>query len=468
MKVFLVRIRIFIRNFLIFLAVVGPGIITANVDNDAGGIATYSVAGARFGYSTLWIFVPMILVLIVIQEMTSRMGVVTGKGLADLIREKFGVRVTFYAMAVLILSNLGNTMAEFSGIAASGEIFGVSRFVTVPLAAAFVWWLVVKGTYKSVEKVFLVACFFYVSYIVSGFLIRPSWQEVLNNVASPSFRFDSSYLFILIGLIGTTIAPWMQFYQQSAVVEKGINVKDYRYARLDVIIGSFIVNIVAFFIVMVCAATLFKNGIAIESAKDAALAGEIGDVHVIKITSRDPEAPPLSYVKSSGGIFVDMTIHDFDMARFLAGSEPAEIYAIGDALINQDITQYDDIDTAIILIKFENGAMAVIDNSRQAAYGYDQRIEVFGSKGMVKCENNTPTQTTLFTNDGVGSDKPLYFFLERYQKSFEEELAAFFDAVDKGQETPVVGKDGLVSLKMAVAAKKSLNEKRPVSLSEIA
>ena len=203
-------------------------------------------------------------------------------------------------------------------------------------------------------------------------------------------------------------------------------------------------------------------------AKNAALAGDVGEVHVIKITSRDPEAPPLSYVKSSGGIFVDMTIHDFDMARFLAGSEPAQIYAVGDALINQDIIQYDDIDTAIILITFENGAMAVIDNSRQAAYGYDQRIEVFGSKGMVKCENNTPTQTTLFTNDGVVNDKPLYFFLERYQRSFEEELAAFFGAVEKGQETPVVGKDGLVSLKMAVAAKKSLNEKRPVSLSEIA
>ena len=202
-------------------------------------------------------------------------------------------------------------------------------------------------------------------------------------------------------------------------------------------------------------------------AKKATLSGEVGDVHVIKITSRDPEAPPLSYVKSSGGIFADMTIHDFDMARFLAGSEPVEIYAVGDALINKEILQYDDIDTAIITIKFENGAMAVIDNSRQAAYGYDQRIEVFGTKGMVKCENNTETQTTLFTQAGVVSDKPLYFFLERYQESFEEELVQFFTAIETGQETPVVGKDGLAALLMGIAAKKSLLENRPVRISEI-
>jgi myo-inositol 2-dehydrogenase/D-chiro-inositol 1-dehydrogenase len=202
-------------------------------------------------------------------------------------------------------------------------------------------------------------------------------------------------------------------------------------------------------------------------AKEAVVAGEIGDVHVIKITSRDPEAPPLSYVKSSGGIFVDMTIHDFDMVRFLAGSEPVEVFAVGDALINKEIQQVDDIDTAIITIKFANGAMAVIDNSRQAAYGYDQRVEVFGSQGMVKCENNTPTQTTLFTKDGVVKDKPLYFFLERYQESFEEELVQFFKALETGQETPVVGQDGLGALLMAIAAKKSLKENRPVSISEI-
>ena len=202
-------------------------------------------------------------------------------------------------------------------------------------------------------------------------------------------------------------------------------------------------------------------------AKKAVLDGDIGEVHVIKITSRDPEAPPLSYVKSSGGIFVDMTIHDFDMARFLAGSEPVQVFAVGDALINKEILQYDDIDTAIITITFENGAMAVIDNSRQAAYGYDQRIEVFGSKGMVKCENNTPTQTTLFTKDAVIKDKPLYFFLERYLESFEVELVQFFNAMETGQETPVVGKDGLVPILMGIAAKKSLKENRPVLISEI-
>jgi len=202
-------------------------------------------------------------------------------------------------------------------------------------------------------------------------------------------------------------------------------------------------------------------------AKKAILDGDVGQVHIIKITSRDPQAPPLSYVKSSGGIFVDMTIHDFDMARFLAGSEPVQVFAVGDTLINKEIMQYDDIDTAIITITFENGAMAVIDNSRQAAYGYDQRIEVFGSKGMVKCENNTPTQTALFTKDAVITDKPLYFFLERYQESFNEELVQFFNAIETGQETPVVGKDGLVPILMGVAAKKSLKENRPVLISEV-
>jgi myo-inositol 2-dehydrogenase / D-chiro-inositol 1-dehydrogenase len=202
-------------------------------------------------------------------------------------------------------------------------------------------------------------------------------------------------------------------------------------------------------------------------AKQTILDGDIGDVHIIKITSRDPEAPPLAYVKQSGGMFVDMTIHDFDMARFLAGSEPVSVFAMGDALINEDIKQYDDVDTAIITIKFENGAMAVIDNSRQAAYGYDQRAEVFGSKGMVKCENNTATRSSLFTKDAVCSDKPLYFFLERYQDAFEAELVEFFDAIKNNKPTPVVGKDGLVSILMGIAAKKSLKENRPIDISEI-
>ena len=266
------ELKKFWRNTLIFLAVMGPGIITANVDNDAGGITTYSVAGAHFGYSLIWSFIPIIVALVIIQEMCSRMAVVTGKGLADLIREEFGVRVTFYAMVVLIFSNLFNTISEFAGIAASAELFGISKYVLVPLCAIFVWWLIVKGTYKSVEKVFLLACLFYLSYVFSGFLSKPDWNEVVKSSVKPVFQFNKVYLFMLIGVIGTTIAPWMQFYQQSSVVEKKIKLKNYKYSRLDVIIGAFVVNIIAIFIVVVCANTLFKHGIRIETAKEAALA----------------------------------------------------------------------------------------------------------------------------------------------------------------------------------------------------
>lgn len=267
-----IRFRKFWRNTLIFLSIMGPGIITANVDNDAGGITTYSVAGAHFGYSLIWSFIPIIIALVIIQEMCSRMAVVTGKGLADLIREEFGVRVTFYAMIVLICSNLFNAISEFAGIAASAELFGISKYVLVPVCAFLVWWLIVKGTYKSVEKVFLLACVFYLSYIISGFLSKPDWSEVALSSVKPEFQFNKAYLLTLMGVIGTTIAPWMQFYQQSSVVEKGIKLKNYKYSRLDVILGAFVVNIVAIFIVIVCANTLFKNGIRIETAKDAALA----------------------------------------------------------------------------------------------------------------------------------------------------------------------------------------------------
>jgi len=266
------RVGNFWTRMLIFLSVMGPGIITANVDNDAGGITTYSVAGAHFGYSLIWSFIPIIVALVIIQEMCSRMAVVTGKGLADLIREEFGVRVTFYAMIGLVLSNMFNTISEFAGVAASAELFGISKYILVPLCAFFVWWLIVKGTYKSVEKVFLVACLFYLSYILSGFLSKPDWKEVVGSSVKPTFQFNKAYLFMLMGVIGTTIAPWMQFYQQASVVEKGVKLKNYKYCRWDVIIGSFVVNIVAIFIVVVCANTLFTHGIRIESAKDAALA----------------------------------------------------------------------------------------------------------------------------------------------------------------------------------------------------
>ncbi len=260
------------RGLLIFLAVIGPGIITSNVDNDAGGIATYSIAGAHFGYSLIWSLIPITLALIIIQEMCARMGVVTGKGLSDLIRENFGVKITFYLLLALIFTNFGNTIAEFAGIAASLEIFSISKYLSVPPAAFLVWLLVVKGTYRSVEKVFLVACLFYVTYIISGFLAQPDWSAVKSSVLNPELKFSAGSLGMLIALAGTTIAPWMQFYLQSAVVEKDIKIEEYKHSRIDVIVGSLIVSMVAFFIIVVCAATLFKSGIRIETAKDAALA----------------------------------------------------------------------------------------------------------------------------------------------------------------------------------------------------
>ena len=256
----------------LFFLLIGPGIITSNVDNDAGGITTYSLAGADFGLALLWTLLPITLVLIVIQEMCARMGVVSGKGLSDLIRERFGAKITFYLMVVLLLTNLGNTVAEFAGVAASLEIFGISKYTSVPLGAVFVWWLVVKGNYKSVEKAFLFACLFYFSYIVSGFMGKPDWGAVHTALVTPQFNLELPFLTMVVALVGTTIAPWMQFYLQSSVVDKGLKAKDYQYTRMDVIFGSLTVNVVAFFIIMLCAVTLFPAGIRIESAKDAALA----------------------------------------------------------------------------------------------------------------------------------------------------------------------------------------------------
>jgi NRAMP (natural resistance-associated macrophage protein)-like metal ion transporter len=262
----------FWRSLGIFLALIGPGIITSNVDNDAGGITTYSLAGAQYGLSLLWTLIPITVALIIIQEMCARMGVISGKGLSDLIRERFGAKITFYLMVVLFFTNLGNTVAEFAGVAASLEIFGVGRHISVPVAAALVWWIVVKGNYKSVEKVFLFACVFYLSYIVSGFMGKPDWGQIGRALVSPKVRMDAGYMTMLLGLVGTTIAPWMQFYLQSSVVDKGLKAKDYPYLRMDVVFGSLTVNLVAFFIILLCAVTLFQAGIRIETAKDAALA----------------------------------------------------------------------------------------------------------------------------------------------------------------------------------------------------
>jgi len=270
-------------SFIIFLSVMGPGIITANVDNDAGGITTYSLAGSQFGYNLLWTFIPMIIALAVIQEMGVRMGIVSGKGLADLIREKVGIKFTFLMMVALLMANFGNVLAEFSGIAVSAGIFGVPRFVALPVAALFVWLLVVKGNYKSVEKVFLLASSLYLSYIVAGFLAGPDWGLAAQSVLMPQVSLSTAYITMVIGIVGTTIAPWMMFYIQSSVVEKGISLKNLKYSKADAILGAIVVNIVAFFIVLACAATIYTNGIQVNNVADVSnalvpLAGQYASI----------------------------------------------------------------------------------------------------------------------------------------------------------------------------------------------
>ena len=266
--------RIKKRRILRFLAIMGPGIITASVDQDAGGITTYSLAGAQFGYGLLWSLLFITIALGIVQEMGSRMGVVTGKGLAELIRERFGVRITFGVMVVLVLANLANTVSEFAGVAASLEIFGWSRYATVPLAALLVGWLVVKGTYRLVERIFLGASLFYVVYLVSAFLASPNWPTVLRQTARPTFHIERDYLTMLITLVGTTIAPWMQFYIQASIVDKGVRRQDYGYVKFDVWTGSIVASAVAFFIIVACGATLNANGVQIETAEQAAMAIE--------------------------------------------------------------------------------------------------------------------------------------------------------------------------------------------------
>jgi len=262
------RIRI-----MLFLAVLGPGFITANVDNDSGGILTYSQAGAQYGYALLWTMIPITLALIVVQEMCARMGVVTGKGLSDLIREEFGLRVTVVMMALLVIVNFTNVITEFIGIAGSLHLFHVSKFISVPISAVLVWFLVVRGDYKQVEKIFLIASVVYIAYIFAGVLSQPSWHDaLLATVQMPrKSMWTGDYVYMAIAVVGTTIAPWMQFYLQSSIVEKGIRVKDYSASRLDVVVGSFFTDIVAWFIVVACAATLFVHGMgAIQVPADAA------------------------------------------------------------------------------------------------------------------------------------------------------------------------------------------------------
>ena len=250
----------------------GPGIITANIDNDASGITTYSVAGARFGYALLWTLIPTTVALVVIQEMVARMGVVTGKGLSDLIRENYGVKSTFYMMAALLIANFGTTLANFAGWAASMDILGLSKYVMVPVGAVSVWFLVTKGSYRAVERVLLFACLLYFGYVISGFMAKPDWLPVFKNTFVPQIKWDSEYAILSIAIIGTTITPWMQFYLQSSIAEKGIRKEDYKASRLDVILGCSITDIIAFFIIVTCAATLFPSGIRINEASEAAIA----------------------------------------------------------------------------------------------------------------------------------------------------------------------------------------------------
>jgi len=263
-------------RILLFFAVVGPGFITANVDNDANGILTYSQGGAQFGYLLLWTMIPTTIALIVVQEMCARMGAVTGKGLSDLIREEFGLRVTFLMMLGILITNFGNVVGEFIGIVGSMGLFGVSKYIAVPICAVIVWLIAVKGQYKSVEKVFLAASFFYVTYIFAGALAKPAWIEAMKATVKPpqmaAFR-QGAYLYMVIGIVGTTIAPWMQFYLQSSIVEKGVTRRQYNTSRLDVIVGCIFTDVVAWFIIVACAATLYLHGNRdIRDAADAAQA----------------------------------------------------------------------------------------------------------------------------------------------------------------------------------------------------
>ncbi len=260
------------RNISIFLAILGPGIITGSVDNDAGGITTYSVAGALYGYNLIWTLIPSFIVLLVIQEMNARMGIVTGKGLADLIRENAGVKITFFIFIGLLLADIGNTTTEFAGVAGSMEVLGVSKYISVPLVGAIIWILVVKGNYKIAEKVFLIFSLSLLVYVISALMGKPHWGEIGKAIIKPEMKMNTTTLTMVLGIVGTTIAPWMQFYMQSSVIEKGIKIKQYKFVMIDIIVGCVATVVVAFFIMVACASNLHENGIVIHEAKDAAMA----------------------------------------------------------------------------------------------------------------------------------------------------------------------------------------------------
>lgn len=254
------------------MTIIGPGLITVNAGNDAGGIATYASVGASYGYKMLWGLLLITFSLAVVQEMNARMAVVTGKGLSDLIREKFGVKWTLFAMIVLFIANFGVVLGDFAGVAASMELFGVSKYISVPIVALIIWLLVTKGSYGKVEKVFLLFTFVFFGYIISAFMVKPDWGNVFQSMVTPTLTMETGFLLTFIGMIGTTITPYMQFYLQSAIVDKKLSIKDYKYEKMDVYIGAFWGDAVSFFIIVCTAATLYKAGIAVTSAQSAALA----------------------------------------------------------------------------------------------------------------------------------------------------------------------------------------------------
>jgi NRAMP (natural resistance-associated macrophage protein)-like metal ion transporter len=266
------RRKSFFRRLAIFLAILGPGIITGSVDNDAGGITTYSIAGAEYGYGLIWTLIPSFILLLVIQEMNARMGIVTGKGLADLIRENAGMRTTFFIFVGLLLTNIWNTTTEFAGVAGSMEVFGVSKYLSVPIIACLVWILVVKGTYKIAERIFLLFSVCLLTYVISALMGKPHWTEIGTAIIHPHMDMDEKSVAMVIGLVGTTIAPWMQFYMQSSVIDKGLKLENYKYTLIDIVVGCVATIVVAFFILVACGSTLYENGIHINQAKDAAMA----------------------------------------------------------------------------------------------------------------------------------------------------------------------------------------------------
>ncbi|RJQ55933.1 MAG: divalent metal cation transporter [Actinobacteria bacterium] len=260
------------RSFLLLMAVLGPGLITASADNDAGGISTYSIVGARFGYALLWTLPLILLSLGVTQEMGARMGLVTRKGLGALIRERFGLRWTTFAMLATLVANFGTTIAEFAGIAAAMELFGVSKYVAVPALALLVYLLVVRASYRRIERIFLISSVVYLSYVISGILARPDWPTAFRMMSVPTFQPSTAFIFAFVATVGTTITPWGQFFIQSYVVDKGLTKDDITYERVDVYFGAFVTQFIAFFIIVACAATIFARGLPINDAADAARA----------------------------------------------------------------------------------------------------------------------------------------------------------------------------------------------------